>query len=110
MGHSALGAAVLDLPEHALLLNGICFFHYELKMSGQSEHPPCYRDLEPSFVWWVAVGLCHLSAVVSWSVGSVLTPIWWFVMKGEHDTYTKPISRCRAKFICSTPGCQVSAV
>ncbi len=69
MGHSALGAADLDLPERALLLNGICFFHYELKMSGQSEHLPRYRDLEPSFVWWAAVGLCHLSAVVSWSVG-----------------------------------------
>lgn len=26
MGHSALGAAVLDLPEYALLLKGICFF------------------------------------------------------------------------------------
>lgn len=31
MGHSALGAADLDLPEHALLLNGICFFPLWIK-------------------------------------------------------------------------------
>lgn len=59
MGHSALGAADLDLPEHGLLLNGICFFHYELKMSEQPEHLPRYRNLDPSFVWWAPGGLCH---------------------------------------------------
>lgn len=66
MGYSVLGSEDLDLSEHALLLNGIYFFRHELKMSGQSEQLPCYRDLEPSFVWWAPVGLCYLSTVVSW--------------------------------------------
>ena len=30
------------------------------------------------------MGLCRLSAAVSWSVGSVLKPIWWVKKKDEH--------------------------
>lgn len=106
MGHSALGAADLNLPEHALLLNGIFFFHYELKMSGQSEHPPCCRGLEPSFVWCVPVGLCHLSAVVSWSVGL----IWKVNMTHTPNPCPDAGRNAYVLPIGCTRGCQVSAV
>lgn len=82
--HTELALTALEaahLTEHVLLLNEIFFFSYELKMSGQSEHPPSCCDPEPCFVWWVTLGLCPLSAIVLWSESSVLTLIRWVRIK-----------------------------
>lgn len=81
-----IGSAHLDLPEHALLLNRICFFRYELKISGRSEQLPSYGDLEHSFLLVGSSGLVSsVSRCFMVSGGSALKRIWWVMTEDEHN-------------------------
>lgn len=113
MGHSALGAADLNLPEHALLLNGMFFFHYELKMSGQNilhVTVTWSQALCGGFQWACAIcqqwfhGLWvlrwHRSAGLIWKVNTTHTPNP--CPDAGRNVCVLPIG--------STRGCQASAV
>lgn len=80
-----------------------CVFHYELKMSWQSEHLPCYRDLEPSFVYLVGSSR-HVASVSSgFMVGRscIETDLVDYDERWTQHALkcTKPISSCRT--ICA---------